>query len=225
MPRQPQEEHRQRRRQGRLWPALGAAVLIMGGVLAAYTYITPLLTDRAGIPAGAVPLVLIAFGIGALGGTANGGRLGDRRPMVTTITAAAATSLILLALIPASNRPVAAVVLVFGMALAGFTVNPVVTSLAVRLAGDAPALTSALTTSGYNTGIAAGSLVAGRALDSSLGLTGPALVGAVFAALTLLPLIALALRGTTGPSRIVAHHTTDADEPRQTADATATTAR
>ncbi|WP_381790161.1 MFS transporter [Streptomyces niveus] len=208
--------------QGRLWLALGAAVLIMGGVLATYTYITPLLTDRAGIPAGAVPLVLIAFGIGALGGTAIGGRLGDRRPMTTTITAAAATSLILLALIPASSSPVAAVVLVFGMAMAGFTVNPVVTSLAVRFAGDAPTLTSALTTSGYNTGIAAGSLLAGRALDSSLGLTGPALVGAVFAALTLLPLIALALRGTAGPSRIVALHTTNADEPRQAAEATAT---
>ncbi|MFB6698344.1 MFS transporter [Streptomyces rubiginosohelvolus] len=211
--------------QGRLWLALGAAVLIMGGVLATYTYITPLLTDRAGIPAGAVPLVLIAFGVGALVGTAIGGRLGDRRPMVTTITASAATSLILLALIPASGSPVAAVVLVFGMALAGFTVNPVVTSLAVRFAGDAPTLTSALTTSGYNTGIAAGSLVAGRALDSSLGLTGPALVGAVFAALTLLPLIALALRGTTSPSRIVAHHTTGNPTEQATADATATTAR
>jgi DHA1 family inner membrane transport protein len=196
--------------QGRLWLALGAAVLIMGGVLAAYTYITPLLTDRAGIPAGAVPLVLIAFGIGALGGTAIGGRLGDRRPMVTTITAAAATSLILLALIPASNSPVAAVVLIFGMALAGFTVNPVVTSLAVRFAGDAPTLTSALTTSGYNTGIAAGSALAGTALDSSLGLTGPALVGAVFAALTLLPLFALALSGTGHRTRIVAQRATAA---------------
>ncbi|MFE6028480.1 MFS transporter [Streptomyces niveus] len=211
--------------QGRLWLALGAAVLIMGGVLATYTYITPLLTDRAGIPARAVPLVLIAFGIGALGGTAIGGRLGDHRPMVTTITASAATSLILLALIPASNSPVAAVILVFGMALAGFTVNPVVTSLAVRFAGDAPTLTSALTTSGYNTGIAAGSLVAGRALDSSLGLTGPALVGAVFAALTLLPLIALALRSTTGPSRIVAHRTINTAGEPETADATSATAR
>ncbi|WP_326810745.1 MFS transporter [Streptomyces scopuliridis] len=186
-------------RQGRLWLALAAAVLIMGGVLATYTYITPLLTDRAGIAASAVPLVLIAFGVGALAGTAIGGWLGDHRPMATTITAAAATALILLAMIPGSNSPVAAVALVFGMALTGFTVNPVVTSLAVRFAGDAPTLTSALTTSGYNTGIAVGSLVAGRALDSSLGLTGPALVGAVFSALTLLPLIALALRGTGGP--------------------------
>ncbi|MFF7816048.1 MFS transporter [Streptomyces sp. NPDC007945] len=194
-------------RQGRLWLALAAAVLIMGGVLATYTYITPLLTDRAGIPARAVPLVLVVFGLGALGGTAIGGRLGDRHPMAATLTAAAVTALALLLLIPLSTGPVTAVALVFVMALAGFTVNPVVTSLAVRFAGDAPTLTSALTTSAYNTGIAAGSALAGRALDSSLGLTGPALIGAVSATLTLLPLIALALNGTSQPARIVAQRT------------------
>ncbi|MFF1711888.1 MFS transporter [Streptomyces sp. NPDC058268] len=191
-------------RQDRLWLALASAVLIMGGVLAFYTYITPLLTDRAGIPDGAVPLVLIAFGAGALGGTAIGGRFGDRRPMTTTIPAAAATALILLALIPLSTTPVAAIALIFLMALAGFTINPVVTALAVRFAGDAPTLAAALTTSAYNTGIAAGSALAGQALASSLGVTGPALVGAVFAGLTLLPLIALAVTAKRGTTRTVA---------------------
>ncbi|WP_228990012.1 MFS transporter [Streptomyces sp. DH8] len=200
-------------RQGRLWLALAAAVLIMGGVLATYTYITPLLTDRAGIPSGAVPLVLIVFGLGALGGTAIGGRLGDRRPTATTITAATVTALALLALIPLSTSPVTAVVLVFVMALAGFTVNPVVTALAVRFAGSAPTLTSALTTSAYNTGIAAGSALAGTALNTSLGLTGPALVGAVSAALTLLPLIALFLTGPRRRARIVAQRTAPAPVP------------
>nr|WP_257101603.1 hypothetical protein [Streptomyces sp. alain-838] len=146
--------------------------------------------------------------------------------MATTITAAAATALTLLALIPASNSPVTAVVLVFLMALTGFTVNPVVTSLAVRFAGDAPTLTSALTTSAYNTGIAAGSLAAGRALDSSLGLTGPSVVGAAFAALTLLPLIALALSNAADSSRIVAQHTAGADTAeQQAANATMTSTR
>ncbi|MFJ2374594.1 MFS transporter [Streptomyces sp. NPDC087769] len=191
-------------RQGRLWLALAAAVLIMGGVLAVYTYITSLLTDRAGIPEGAVPLVLIAFGAGALGGTAIGGRFGDRRPMATTIPAAAATALFLLVLIPLSTSQVAAVALIFLMALAGFTINPVVTALAVRSAGDAPTLASALTTSAYNTGIAAGSALAGQALASSLGVTGPALVGAVFAGLTLLPLTALAVTMRRATTRTVA---------------------
>ncbi|WP_329436484.1 MULTISPECIES: MFS transporter [unclassified Streptomyces] len=200
-------------RQGRLWLALAAAVLIMGGVLAVYTYITPLLTDRAGIPAGAVPLVLIAFGSGALGGTAIGGRFGDRRPMVTTIPAAAATALILLALIPLSTSPAGAVALIFLMALAGFTINPVVTALTVRFAGNAPTLASALTTSAYNTGIAAGSALAGQALASSLGVTGPALVGAVLAGLTLLPLIALAVTTRRATTRTVAHCTPDRTAP------------
>ncbi|MEU2337260.1 MFS transporter [Streptomyces sp. NPDC013172] len=201
-------------RQGRLWLALSAAVLIMGGVLATYTYITPLLTDRAGIPGAAVPLVLIVFGLGALGGTTIGGRLGDRHPMTTTITAAAVTALALFLLVPLSTGPVAAVALIFLMALAGFTVNPVITSLAVRFADDAPTLTSALSTSAYNTGIAAGSALAGAALDTSLGLTGPALVGAVFTALTLLPLVALACTGSRRQARIVARH----DGPARTHD-------
>lgn len=191
-------------RNGRLWLALSAAVLIMGGVLAAYTYITPLLTDRAGIPAGAVPVVLIAYGIGALGGTTLGGRLSDHKPMATAITAAAGTALALLLPIPLSTSAVATVVLFSLMALTGFTLNPIVTSLAVRFAGDAPTLTASLTTSAYETGVAAGSAIAGVTLGSSLGLTGPALVGAVFAALTLLPLIALAVRGTSTRPRIIA---------------------
>lgn len=180
-------------RQGRLWLALAAAMLIMGGVLAAYSYLTPLLTDRAGIPAGAVPLALVAFGAGALGGTTAGGRLGDRRPMAITITAAAVTAAVLFLMIPLSTNPVVAVVLVFLMALSGFVVNPVVTALAVRYAGDAPTLTSALSTSAFNAGIAVGTVVAGSALDS-LGVTGPPLVGAVITALTLVPLTVLAAR-------------------------------
>ncbi|MFD9095822.1 MFS transporter [Streptomyces collinus] len=214
-------------RQGRLWLALAAAVLIMGGVLAAYTYIAPLLTDRAGIPAGAVPLVLVAFGAGALGGTAIGGRSGDRRPMATTIPAAATTTLALSALVPLSTTPAAAVALIFLMALAGFTINPVVTALAVRFAGDAPTLAAALTTSAYNTGIAAGSALAGEALASPLGVTGPAMVGAVFAGLTLLPLVALAIAARRGTTRVVAHGAGETQAPvRQgTAEVTSTTRR
>jgi predicted MFS family arabinose efflux permease len=132
--------------------------------------------------------------------------------MTTALTAAAATALVLFLLIPLSVNPFAAAGLVFLMALTGFTVNPVITSLAVRFAGDAPTLTSALTTSAYNTGIAAGAAIAGRALDSSLGLTGPPLVGAVITALTILPLLALAAGGTASPRG----SSTGASAPRRT---------
>jgi DHA1 family inner membrane transport protein len=130
--------------------------------------------------------------------------------MATAVPAAAATALVLLLLIPLSTGPVAAVLLVLLMALTGFTVNPVVTSLAVRAAGDAPTLTSGLTTSAYDTGTAAGSALAGVAVDSSLGLTGPALVGAALAALTPIPLIALARGATRHRTRITAQRATPA---------------
>jgi MFS transporter, DHA1 family, inner membrane transport protein len=177
-----------------LWLALGASAAIMGGVLATYTYISPLLTERAGIPARFVPLVLIGFGAGTLAGVTVGGRLGDLRPLLTTLTAAVATVVVLLALAGLSTHSVAAVALIAAMGVTGFAVNPVVTALAVQSAGAAPTLASALSTSGFNCGIAAGSWIGGRALDSSLGAVGPVLVGAVIAATTLIPLGVLAAR-------------------------------
>jgi hypothetical protein len=71
-------------------------------------------------------------------------------------------------------------------------VPPVATGLAVRHAGSARTLAAALSMSAFNVGIALGSWGGGRALDSSLGAAGPALIGAVGAALGLVPLLALA---------------------------------
>ncbi|MEV5886007.1 hypothetical protein AB0L74_25365 [Streptomyces sp. NPDC052020] len=47
-----------------------------GGVLSTYTCISPLLTDRAHLAHGLVPLVLVGSGVGALAGFLLGGRLG-----------------------------------------------------------------------------------------------------------------------------------------------------
>ncbi|GGZ37996.1 hypothetical protein [Streptomyces poonensis] len=66
-------------------------------------------------------------------------------------------------------------------------------ALAVRYAGQAPTLASALTVSAFNAGTAIGSGIAGRVLDSGLGSTGPAVVGTAIAALTLIPTTVLAL--------------------------------
>jgi DHA1 family inner membrane transport protein len=71
-------------------------------------------------------------------------------------------------------------------------VPPIATGLAVQLAASAPTLAAALTVSAFNAGIAAGSSIAGYTLDTALGTTGPATVGAAMVALGLVPLIALA---------------------------------
>lgn len=181
-------------RSGRLWLVLAACATTTGGVLSAYSYIAPLLTDRAGIAPGWVPLVLVGFGVGSLIGTIVGGRLGDSRPHSTTIAVAASTTVVLLAIYLLSAHAVPAVLLVVLLGLLGLGANPVLSALAVRFSGVAPTLGVAMSVSAYNLGTAVGSWIAGRALDSELGATGPALVGTGIAVLTLIPTIAIARR-------------------------------
>ncbi|MFI6624698.1 MFS transporter [Streptomyces sp. NPDC050528] len=181
----------------RVWLTLSSMTLLMGGVLATYTYVSPLLTERAGIPHGAVPLVLTGYGLGALLGTTVGGRLGDRRPLATLITSSVTTTLVLLLLTFFSPSPVAAVVLVTLMGMTGFAATPVLGALALRFSRSAPTLVSGLSGSAPNVGIAIGSWTAGIALTSPLEQAGPPLVGTVAVALTLLPLTALALMRAT----------------------------
>ncbi|MEU0196230.1 MFS transporter [Streptomyces afghaniensis] len=187
-------------RSGQLWLALAACATTTGGVLSTYSYISPLLTDRAGLASGLVPLVLVGFGIGALAGFLVGGRLGDRRPYTTTIVAPAVTTILLLAICLLAGHAVPTIALVALLGLFGLGANPVLIALAVRFAGRAPTLGSALTVSAFNLGTAAGSWVAGLALESPLGATGPAAVGAVIAALTLIPTITTALIQRRHPS-------------------------
>lgn len=187
-------------RTGRLWLVLAACTTTTGGVLSTYTYISPLLTDRAGLASGLVPLVLVGFGVGALAGFLVGGRLGDHRPYATAIAAAAATTILLLAICLLSEYAVPTVVMVALLGLFGLGANPVLISLGVRFAGRAPTLGSALTVSAFNFGTAIGSWIAGLALDSSLGAAGPAVTGTVIAALTLIPTIAVALTQRRRPA-------------------------
>jgi DHA1 family inner membrane transport protein len=103
------------------------------------------------------------------------------------------TTVVLLALCLLSSHLVLTVLLVALLGLLGLSANPVLSSLAVRFAGVAPTLGVAMSVSAYNLGTAVGSGLAGRALDSGLGAAGPAVVGTVIAALTVVPTVAIAL--------------------------------
>jgi DHA1 family inner membrane transport protein len=182
---------------GGTWLLVAVTALVTGGYMAAFSYISPLLTERTGLPSWAVPLVLVAFGIGSLIGTNVGGRAGDRRRLGTLFIAAICTVVILVMLMPLSTNVVATVVLVVLLGAAGMSVPPVATGLAVRFAPSAPALAAALADAAFNVGIAVASWAAAEALESPLGTTGPSLVGAAMAALGLLPLTALAAKRAT----------------------------
>jgi DHA1 family inner membrane transport protein len=137
---------------------------------------------------------LAAYGTGALAGSYLGGSLGAKRPFTVLFTAAAMTFAVLGALALFSYEPVSAVVLVTLLGLFGMSTNPVLIAKAVVYAGSAPTLASALSTSSFNVGTAVGSWIAGFAIDSALGATGPVVVGTAVAALYFLPLGLLVAR-------------------------------
>jgi predicted MFS family arabinose efflux permease len=188
----------------RLWLVLAACATTCGGVLATYSFIAPILIQQAGVSTTLVPLVLTGFGIGSFIGTIIAGRLGDTRPHLVTIVTPAATTLILLGIALFSGSSWLTVVLVVLLGLFGLSANTVLIHLAVRFAGKAATLGSALSVASFNAGTAIGTAIAGAALATPLGLTGPAMVGAVIVALTLIPTITLAVVSRRRPEKAAA---------------------
>lgn len=176
-------------RSGQLWLVLLACTTTTGGVLAAYSYISPMLTDHAGIAITMVPLVLTAFGIGSFVGTLVGGRFGDARPGLVTILTPAVTTFLLLGMAAVSGAPWLTTVLVVGLGLFGLSANGVLIHLTVQ--HSAGVLGAALAVAAFNAGTAFGTAIAGEVLEGALGVRGPALIGSVVVALTLIPAVAL----------------------------------
>ncbi|MGJ0184407.1 MFS transporter [Corynebacterium glyciniphilum] len=169
-----------------------ATVLATGGYMTTFSYLSPLATDRAGIPGWAVPLVFVAFGIGAVIGTNLAGRFADQRPLTTFITTTGATIVLMILLIPLSANPVTMFVLMFLLGLAGMGVPPVGTGLAVRFAAAAPTLAAALAVSAFNGGTALGTWAGSITLETSVGVLGPLIFAVVSAALGLVTLLVMA---------------------------------
>ena len=181
-------------RSGRLWLVLATCAMVTGGTLSIYSFISPILTAGAGIPELWVPFALMGFGLAALVGSILGGRMGDSRPLATPVLTAVATLVIALALLLLPSQPALVLILFVVLGLVGLSSNPVLVGLANRYGGEASTLATSMPTAIFNLGTAIGTAFAGAALSSGLGERGPLLVGAVGAALVLVPLALLVLR-------------------------------
>ncbi|MEU2024454.1 MFS transporter [Streptomyces sp. NPDC016469] len=199
--------------------AMAMTVLGFGGVFAAITYITPMMTDTAGYSASAVTWLLVLFGLGMVGGNLAGGRYADRRPtlMLSVSLSGLALALALFTL-TAHNKVAAAVTLVLIGAF-GFATVPPLQKRVLDQAVDAPTLASAMNIGAFNLGNALAAWLGGIVIGAGFGYTAPNWVGAALAASALvLAFVSSALeRRTTAPSRLVATHAPEPEavpEPR-----------
>jgi len=184
--------------------ALAMVVLGCGGLFTLATYISPMTTEVTGWSTTAVPVQLAVLGLGMTVGTFLGGRLADRMDSRRAVMLVlAAQSAALLAAVPAVHVPVLAPVAVFAVGTLSLALAPVVQTVVLDTAKDAPVLASAAMQSAFNIANAVGASLGGLVLAAGLGYAAPPAVGAVLAALGV-GLAVLARRGTRTPQPLEA---------------------
>src|SRR4051812_6879191 len=163
------------------WLTLLAGAVGFGGMFALYSYIAKVVTEVGGLADGAVPVFLLAFGLGMVAGTFVAGALADWSVFRSLLGSSLAMAVLLLlyavlapagwwALIPAFLVAVASSVLVVNLQLRLMSV-----------AGDAQTLGAAMNHSSLNLGNALGAWIGGLVIAAGWGYRAPALVGVVLA--------------------------------------------
>ncbi|MFG3588084.1 Cmx/CmrA family chloramphenicol efflux MFS transporter [Streptomyces sp. NPDC047990] len=192
-------------RDPQVWLAIAVVMLSAGGVFCAFSYLSPLLTEVAGLDAGWVPGVLALFGAGAFLGTTIGGRVADAHLFGVLLTGVAASAAVLVGIALLGRYATAAVVLSFLLGVSCFGTAPALNARLFNLAGAAPTLAGATVTAAFNLGNAGGPWVGGAVVDGGFGYAGTAWAGA---ALTLAGMavaaVSLRMHRRGGPSRVVA---------------------
>ena len=166
--------------------ALATTALGFGGLFAAFTYIALFLREVSGFGAGAIPFLLLVFGIGAVVGNLIGGRLADRAlvPSLMGLLAMLAATLVLLPVLGGSQVMVTALLFVMGGAAFGAT--PGLQLRVVEEARDAPYLSSTMNVTAFNIGNAAGAFLGGLVIARTGDVGIAPLAGAALATLAVL---------------------------------------
>ncbi|MEU6663475.1 MFS transporter [Streptomyces sp. NPDC046821] len=189
-----------------VWLAMAMTVLGYGGVFAAITYITPMMTEVAGYTAGAVTWLLVLFGVGMFLGNLIGGKFADRQLMPMLFTALAGLTVALLLFTATAHNKVLAAITLSLIGALGFATVPPLQKWVLDQASAAPTLASAANIGAFNLGNALAAWLGGIVIAAGLGFTAPNWVGALLSGTALLlALLAARLdrRGRTA-GRVVA---------------------
>lgn len=183
---------------GQVWLTVLTIALNAAAVFAVFSYLAPLLTEVAGLRESWVPTVLALFGLGGLVGTVIGGRISDGHLFGTMLGGVTASTVALTLLALLARSAVAAVVLALLLGITAFMTAPALNARMFDVAGAAPTLAGATTTSSFNIGNTVGPWLGGLVIDAGWGYQAVAWTGAALAAAAIAAtaLTALASRRT-----------------------------
>ncbi|WP_405983445.1 MFS transporter [Streptomyces sp. NBC_00872] len=200
--------------------AMAMTVLGFGGVFAAITYITPMMTETAGFADSSVTWLLVLFGLGMVGGNLLGGRFADRRLMPLLYVSLGSLAVVLALFTFTAHHKVAAAITLTLIGALGFATVPPLQKRVLDQASAAPTLASAVNIGAFNLGNALAAWLGGIVIAAGFGYTAPNWAGAALAGSALvLAVVSGALeRRTPAEGRVVAT-ATPAPEPGRAATA------
>ena len=170
--------------------ALLTTVLGAGAMFTLYTYIAPVLHDLNQATPAFITAMLVLVGVGFSLGNYLGGRLADKS-VTGTLKGFLLLLIVIMLAIPwlARNEVGAAVAMViWGMAT--FAVVPPLQMRVMRVASDAPGLSSSVNIGAVNLGNALGAAAGGAVISSGMGYSFVPVMGAIIAGLGLILVLA-----------------------------------
>ncbi|ROL75638.1 MFS transporter [Pseudomonas vranovensis] len=185
-----------------IWAMMLVTILGFGASFAAFTFITPILTDISGFSSTTASSLLVVFGIATLIGNLAGGRLADKlgwQRALRLLFVLLAGIMVLLALSLQSQVAMVVVLFIWGVLAFGMTpgFQAGMLSTAERYTPKAVAFASGLNISAFNLGITLGE-TAGSYLVTHGQLALTPWAGVAAAVLVHLPLAWLVWRGKRG---------------------------
>jgi DHA1 family inner membrane transport protein len=160
-----------------VWLTLLVGTVGFGGMFAMYSYIAPTVTHLTGLSQDAVPLFLLAFGVGGTLGTYVAGRMADWSVLRSLVIGSAGMGGGLALFTLTARHPVPGALTVLVIAALG---SVLVVNLQLRLmhvAGEAQTLGAAMNHSALNAANALGAWLGGLVIAAGFGWTAPSWVG------------------------------------------------
>ena len=181
--------------------ALLTTVLGAGAMFTLYTYISPVLRTLTDATPVFVTAMLVLIGVGFSIGNFLGGKLADRSVTVTLKGFLLLLIVIMLAIPLLARSEIGAAIAMVVWGAATFAVVPPLQMRVMRVAHEAPGLSSSVNIGAFNLGNALGAAAGGAVISGGLGYSFVPVMGAIIAGLGLLLVL---FSGRNSASRVCA---------------------
>lgn len=173
-----------------VWMTVALGSIGFGAFFAIYSYISTLMTEAAGGPEWAVPIALVAIGLGMVVGNIIGGRLADRSVRRTLLVGLSCVAVMSGVVAVAAAHPATLVVALFVFGTMSQVTVPSIQLRLLDVAGDYQSIGAALNHSALNIGNSLGAALGGVVIAAGLGYAAPAWLGVLLSALGVLIAVA-----------------------------------